>query len=48
MLLQENKAAKLGWLIRPLERVGVYVPGFSAPLPSSRSDDGHTGEGGRG
>jgi len=24
-----------GWLVRPLERVGVYVPGGTAPLPSS-------------
>jgi histidinol dehydrogenase len=34
-LLQENTKSKLGWLIRPLNRVGVHVPGFSAPLPSS-------------
>ncbi len=26
---------KNGWLVRPLERVGVHVPGFTAPLPSS-------------
>ncbi|OGN99282.1 MAG: histidinol dehydrogenase [Chloroflexi bacterium RBG_13_51_52] len=35
LLLKENTKSKLGWLIRPLEKVGVYVPGFSAPLPSS-------------
>ena len=25
---------KTGWLVRPLERVGVHVPGFTAPLLS--------------
>jgi histidinol dehydrogenase len=25
----------MGWLMRPLARVGVHIPGFSAPLPSS-------------
>ncbi len=34
-LLQDNTKAKLGWVIRPLQRVGVYVPGSSTPLPSS-------------
>jgi histidinol dehydrogenase len=34
-LLKENSRSKLGWLIRPLRSVGVHVPGFSAPLPSS-------------
>ncbi len=34
-LLKEDAKAKLGWLIRPLERIGLHVPGFSAPLPSS-------------
>jgi histidinol dehydrogenase len=34
-LLRENTKSKLGWLIRPLNRIGVHVPGFSAPLPSS-------------
>ena len=34
-LLKEDAKSKLGWLIRPLQRVGVHVPGFSAPLPSS-------------
>jgi histidinol dehydrogenase len=33
-LLHDNKN-KLGWLTRPLEKIGVYVPGGSAPLPSS-------------
>ena len=31
----EATEASLGWLVRPLERVGIYVPGFTAPLPSS-------------
>jgi len=35
ILLRENTGANLGWLVRPLKRVGVHVPGFSAPLPSS-------------
>lgn len=34
-LLKEDKKDKLGWLIKPLERVGIYVPGGTAPLPSS-------------
>jgi histidinol dehydrogenase len=34
-LLRESAWANLGWLIRPLKRVGVHVPGFQAPLPSS-------------
>jgi len=34
-LVQERRRAKLGWLMRPLRSVGVHVPGFSAPLPSS-------------
>jgi histidinol dehydrogenase len=35
MLLHDSTGANLGWLIRPLERVGIHVPGFTAPLPSS-------------
>ncbi len=34
-LLKESTGKKLGWLIRPLGRIGVHVPGFTAPLPSS-------------
>jgi len=34
-LWQENKTSKLGWLIRPIRSIGIHVPGFSAPLPSS-------------
>jgi histidinol dehydrogenase len=34
-LLKESTGAKLGWLVRPLRSVGVHVPGFTAPLPSS-------------
>jgi len=34
-LLRDSARARLGWLVRPLERVGVYVPGGVAPLPSS-------------
>ena len=34
-LLRDSKNKNLGWLMRPLERVGVYVPGFQAPLPST-------------
>jgi len=34
-LLRESASEGLGWLIRPLNRVGVHTPGFTAPLPSS-------------
>jgi histidinol dehydrogenase len=34
-LLKEDAKAKLGWLMKPLERIGIYVPGGTAPLPSS-------------
>jgi histidinol dehydrogenase len=35
VLLQEKRRARLGWLIRPLNSIGIYAPGGSAPLPSS-------------
>ncbi|MGD0779655.1 MAG: histidinol dehydrogenase [Dehalococcoidales bacterium] len=34
-LLKEDTKSKLGWLMRPLERIGIYTPGGTAPLPSS-------------
>jgi histidinol dehydrogenase len=34
-LHQETAEGTLGQLVRPLDSVGVYVPGGSAPLPSS-------------
>jgi histidinol dehydrogenase len=34
-LLRDSTKSKLGWLMRPLNRVGVYVPGSDIPLPSS-------------
>jgi histidinol dehydrogenase len=34
-LVRESKKGGLGWRMRPLERVGVHIPGFTAPLPSS-------------
>jgi histidinol dehydrogenase len=34
-LLRDSRASGLGWVIRPLERIGVYAPGGTAPLPSS-------------
>lgn len=34
-LLKDNVNAGLGWVMRPLDRIGVYVPGGLAPLPSS-------------
>lgn len=34
-LLRDSTRAKLGWLIRSLRSVGVHVPGFTTPLPSS-------------
>lgn len=33
--LQQSDGALLGLLVRPLDRVGCYVPGFTAPLFSS-------------
>lgn len=33
--LMQGKEGTLGQLIRPIRRVGVYVPGGSAPLPST-------------
>jgi histidinol dehydrogenase len=34
-LCHESTSKNLGWLLRPLNKVGVHVPGFTAPLPSS-------------
>ncbi|MBN2240046.1 MAG: histidinol dehydrogenase [Dehalococcoidales bacterium] len=34
-LLRENTGDGTGWLVRPLNRVGIIVPGAAAPLPSS-------------
>jgi len=34
-LLRERVDEGLGWLLRPLNSVGVHAPGFTAPLPSS-------------
>lgn len=34
-LIKDGVKGKLGWMMRPLERIGIHVPGFSAPLPSS-------------
>lgn len=34
-ILRESTETGLGWLVRPINRVGVHVPGFTAPLPSS-------------
>src|SRR4030042_1997509 len=34
-LLRDNTKTNLGWVIKPLERIGVYAPGGTAPLPSS-------------
>lgn len=31
----DSASKKLGWVMRPLGSVGVYAPGFQAPLPSS-------------
>jgi histidinol dehydrogenase len=33
--LVRDGAGKLGWVMRPLEKIGVYAPGGKAPLPSS-------------
>jgi histidinol dehydrogenase len=34
-LLHDSVKSGVGWLIRPLDRVGIHVPGFTSPLPSS-------------
>lgn len=34
-LWTEADRAGLSWIVRPLDRVGVHAPGFTAPLPSS-------------
>jgi histidinol dehydrogenase len=34
-LLHQSTRESLGWLVRPLRRVGIHAPGFTAPLPSS-------------
>jgi histidinol dehydrogenase len=34
-LLRDSARGHLGWLVRPLERVGIYTPGGTASLPSS-------------
>jgi histidinol dehydrogenase len=34
-LVKDYTKGKLGWLMRPIERVGMHAPGASAPLPSS-------------
>jgi len=34
-LIRDKKDQSLGWMMRPLHRVGVHAPGFTAPLPSS-------------
>ena len=34
-LIRDGSRVGLGWQMKPLESVGVHVPGFSAPLPSS-------------
>lgn len=33
--LDDGKGARVGLLVRPLDQVGIYVPGGTAPLPSS-------------
>jgi histidinol dehydrogenase len=35
ILLNESVREGVGWMVRPLQRVGVHVPGFTVPLPSS-------------
>ncbi len=34
-LMKESVREGLGWLVRPLNRVGIHTPGFASPLPSS-------------
>jgi histidinol dehydrogenase len=35
MLVRDSKSTKLGWMMRPLEKIGMYAPGFQVPLPST-------------
>ncbi len=34
-LVHESTRSGLGWIMRPLNRVGIHIPGFTAALPSS-------------
>lgn len=34
-LIRDKTGESLGWMMHPLDRVGVHAPGFTAPLPSS-------------
>jgi histidinol dehydrogenase len=34
-LVKDNTSGALGWMMRPINRIGLYVPGGLAPLPSS-------------
>src|SRR3972149_11329073 len=34
-LMRDSVEGNLGWMIRPVERVGIYVPGGTARLPST-------------
>jgi histidinol dehydrogenase len=34
-LLAGNTGEGVGWLVKPLGKVGIHTPGFSSPLPSS-------------
>jgi histidinol dehydrogenase len=34
-LINDNTSGALGWMMRPINRIGLYVPGGLAPLPSS-------------
>jgi histidinol dehydrogenase len=34
-LLRDSTTSHFGWLVRPLEKIGMYAPGGTAPLPSS-------------
>lgn len=34
-LWSKSGESGMGWLVRPLDRVGIYAPGGTAPLPSS-------------
>lgn len=34
-LVHDSTKSGLGWMMRPLNRVGIHIPGFTAALPSS-------------
>jgi len=34
-LVKDSTSGRLGWVMRPQNRIGIYIPGSATPLPSS-------------